>query len=94
MNHDRPEEDPFVREVRRQARRARGGGGLTFLEGLSLVGAVGWMVVLPALAGAAAGRWIDRRAGSGVAWTLGLMAAGLALGCSSAWRHVERDLRE
>jgi ATP synthase protein I len=92
MNADEPEDDPFVREVRRQARRARQDRGLTFLEGLSLVGAVGWMVVLPALAGAAAGRWVDRRGQSGVFWTLSLMTLGLVLGCTTAWRHIQRDL--
>ena len=92
MSPVEPEDDPFVREVRRQAERARGGHGLTFMEGLSLVGSVGWMVVLPALAGAAAGRWIDRRFGSGVFWTLSLMMFGLALGCATAWRHIQRDL--
>jgi ATP synthase protein I len=94
MNPDEPEDDPFVREVRRQASRAREDRGLTFLEGISLVGAIGWMVVLPALAGAAAGRWIDRREESGVFWTLSLMTLGLALGCATAWRHIQRDLRK
>ena len=92
MSPVEPEDDPFVREVRRQAERARGSHGLTFMEGLSLVGAVGWMVVLPALAGAAAGRWIDRRYGAGVFWTLSLLMFGLALGCATAWRHLQRDL--
>ncbi len=58
MSPFEPDDDPFVREVRRQAERARHPQEMTFLEGLALVGAVGWMVVLPALAGAAAGRWI------------------------------------
>jgi ATP synthase protein I len=92
MNSDESDDDPFVCEVRRQARRAGKGRGLTFLEGISLVGAVGWMVVLPALAGAAAGRWIDRRDGSGVFWTLCLLTIGLVLGCATAWRHIQRDL--
>jgi ATP synthase protein I len=92
MNRDEPEDDPFVREVRRQARRAREDRRLTFLEGISLVGAVGWMVVLPALAGAAAGRYIDQREVSGVFWTLSLMMLGLVLGCATAWRHIQRDL--
>jgi ATP synthase protein I len=88
-----PEDEPFVREVRRQAERARRGRGPTFLGGLGLVGAVGWMVVLPALAGAAAGRWIDRRNATGLFWTLSLMTGGLALGCATAWRHIRRDLQ-
>ena len=59
------DEDPFVREVRRQAERAGAGQRLTFWQGLGLVGSVGWMVVLPAVLGAFLGRWIDRRDGHG-----------------------------
>ncbi len=86
------DEDPFVREVRRQAERAGTGQGVTIWRGLGLVGSVGWMVVVPALLGAFLGRWIDRRAGSGIFWTLSLLFMGLALGCTSAWRHANQEL--
>ncbi len=59
------DEDPFVREIRRQAERAGASQHMTFWQGLSLVGSVGWMVVVPALLGAFLGRWIDRRIGHG-----------------------------
>lgn len=85
-------EEPFVREVRRQAERARAEQHMTFWQGLNLVGSVGWMVVLPMLLGAFAGRWIDRRSGTGVSWTLSLLFTGVALGCASAWRHVHREI--
>ncbi|MFI5457467.1 MAG: AtpZ/AtpI family protein [Isosphaerales bacterium] len=87
------DEGPFVREIRRQAERARIGQHLTFWQGLGLVGSVGWMVVLPALVGAFLGRWIDRRCATGVFWTLSLLMLGLALGCLSAWRQVDQELR-
>jgi ATP synthase protein I len=90
-NHD---EDPFVREIRRQARRAGASGHVTFLRGLSLVGSVGWMVVVPALLGAFLGRFIDRRIGTPVFWTLSLLFLGLTLGCTSAWRHVHQELEQ
>jgi predicted F0F1-ATPase subunit len=88
------EEERFVQEVRRQAERARRARTLTFWQGLGLVSAVGWMVSLPAVLGALAGRWLDARAGSGVLWTLSLLAAGLLAGCATAWRHVREALRE
>ena len=59
---------------------------------MGLVGAVGWMVSLPAVLGALLGRWLDGHVGSGIFWTLSLLIAGLALGCASAWRHVRREL--
>lgn len=92
MSPDQPTEDRFVREVRRQAERARTGRQLTFWQGLGLVGAVGWMVSLPAVLGALGGRWLDARFASGIFWTLALLILGLALGCASAWRHARREL--
>ena len=85
-------EEPFVREVRRQAERARSARHMTFWQGLSLVGSVGWTVVVPTLLGAFLGRWIDRRAESGVFWTLSLLFAGVSIGCWSAWRQVHEEL--
>jgi ATP synthase protein I len=92
MSRSGPDEDPFVAEVRRQAERARASRGFTFWQGLGLVGAVGWMVSLPAVLGALAGRWLDGHYGTGILWTLVLLGGGLVLGCASAWRHVRRDL--
>jgi len=89
--HDR-DEDPFVREIRRQAQRAAASQHVTFWRGLGLVGSVGWMVVLPALLGAFVGRSIDRRLGTGIFWTLSLLFLGLVLGCASTWRHVRQEL--
>lgn len=85
-------EDRFVSEVRRQAQRAQASRHMTFWQGLSLVGSVGWMVVVPALLGAFAGRWIDGRWKSGIFWTLSLLCAGLVFGCASAWRQVREEL--
>jgi ATP synthase protein I len=86
------DEDPFVSEIRRQAKRAGLNQHMTFLQGLGLVGSVGWMVVVPALFGAFLGRWIDGRWRTGVFWTLSLLFVGLALGCASAWRQVKEEL--
>ncbi len=87
------QEDPFVSKVRRQAELAQAGRRLTFWQGLTLVGAVGWMVSLPAVAGALLGRWLDREFATGIFWTLSLLMLGLFLGCASAWRHVHRELK-
>jgi ATP synthase protein I len=56
-----------------------------------MVGLIGWSVVLPMLAGIAAGGWIDRRWPSRVSWTLMLLVGGLGLGCVSAWHRIRED---
>jgi len=94
MTEQPPDEDPFVREIRRQAERVRRGRQLSFWQGLGMVGAVGWMIVLPTLAGALGGRWLDGRFGSGFVCTLSLLALGLVAGCISAWRYVQGELHK
>jgi ATP synthase protein I len=93
MTRNPPPEDPFVKEIRRQAERVQAGRHLSFWQGLGLVGAVGWMVSLPAVLGALLGRYLDSHFVSGIFWTLSLLALGLFLGCASAWRHVKRELK-
>lgn len=91
MNKD---DRKFVDAVRRQAERQQAARQVGFWQGLTVVGAVGWMVVLPAVGGAFLGRWLDEHYNSGVFWTLGLLTAGLAMGCASAWRHVKGEMRK
>ena len=72
----------------RRERRERAGGGRSLAHDLAIAGALGWTIVLPALAGIAAGRWLDRALGSGIVFTSALVFAGLALGCVLAWRRM------
>jgi ATP synthase protein I len=47
--------------------------------------------VIPTLLGVFAGRWLDRRFHSGIFWTLGLIVAGVTLGCYLAWQRLEHE---
>jgi ATP synthase protein I len=58
-------------------------------QNLAMIGALGWTVVLPTLIGVFAGRWLDRHFNMGIFWTLGLLVAGLALGCTLAWKRMQ-----
>jgi ATP synthase protein I len=57
---------------------------------LAMIGALGWTIVLPTIAGVFGGRWLDRSLGTGVFWTLGLLTLGLAVGCTLAWQRMQR----
>ncbi len=88
-NHER-----FAGAVQtRQQRRALGlrDPERSLGQNLALIGALGWTIVAPTLAGIAAGRWLDRLFEAGVFWTLGLLAAGLALGCMLAWKRMHSE---
>jgi ATP synthase protein I len=77
----------------RQARRERAQreGERSIGQNLAMVGVLGWTIVLPTLAGTFAGRWLDRSLATGVFWTLGLLVAGLALGCTLAWKRMHGE---
>lgn len=82
--------DEAVRQHRERRTRARQEGRRSIGQDLALIGVIGWTVVLPALLGILAGRWLDRRLGSGIFWTLGLLVGGVALGCGLAWQRLMR----
>ena len=56
--------------------------------GLGMMGVIGWSVAVPTVLGAAIGLWLDTHHPGKHAWTLALLAAGLALGCLNAWRWI------
>jgi len=59
--------------------------------GLGMMGLIGWSVVVPTLAGAAIGAWLDRNHAGSHSWTLALLVAGLVIGCWSAWQWVAKE---
>jgi len=70
--------------------KAQREGQPSFGRYLAQVGVLGWTIVVPTLLGVFAGRWVDRRLGTGIFWTGPLLMAGLAIGCWSAWRWMHR----
>ncbi len=63
-------------------------------SGLGLFGMVGWSVAVPALLGTALGIWRDKKYKESFSWTLGLLLAGLMLGCLIAWNWVQKENKE
>lgn len=82
--------DEEVRRHRERRARAQRESRRSIGQDLALVGVIGWTLVIPALLGVYAGRALDRRFGSGVFWTLGLLVAGIVLGCVLAWQRLNR----
>jgi len=79
-----------------KARRERRERWLRFGErslgrNLAMIGVLGWTVMIPTLIGIFVGRWLDRSFHTGIFWTLGLLVAGLAIGCFLGWRMMFRD---
>ena len=77
----------------RQARRAlwQREGERSIGQNLAMIGVLGWTIVTPVLLGIFAGRWLDRHFDMGLFWTLGLLTAGLTLGCVLAWQRMHSE---
>lgn len=79
-----------VRRLRERRVQAQREGRRSLGQDLALIGVIGWTVVIPTLLGIYSGRWLDRRFGTGVFWTLGLLTAGVVLGCALAWQRLTK----
>jgi len=66
-------------------------GERSLWQNLSMLGALGWLIVTPTLLGVLAGRWLDRTYDTGIFWTGSLIFAGVALGCYLAWQRVNKE---
>ena len=88
---------PFSREVAAKAARklkAQRDSTQGVWLGLGMMGLIGWSVVVPTLAGAALGIWLDNRHPGKHSWTLMLLIIGLAIGCLNAWHWVDKEDKE
>lgn len=96
MPNDPTPSQPMATNVRAKAERklrARRDGAPGVWSGLGMMGLIGWSVVVPTLAGAALGLWLDSHHPSQHSWSLALLMAGLVLGCMNAWRWVAQQDR-
>jgi len=80
-----------VRVRRERQDRWRRDGERSLGQNLAMIGALGWTIVTPTLIGIFLGRWLDRTFAAGIFWTLGLLVAGLSLGCWLAWKRMYRE---
>jgi ATP synthase protein I len=86
--------ETFARKVGEKAKRkvkARQNPAPGIWFGLGMMGLIGWSVVVPTLAGAALGFWLDKHFPGRHAWTLALLVAGLTSGCFNAWHWIDKE---
>jgi ATP synthase protein I len=83
--------DEAVKAHRERRERWLRFGERSIGRNLAMIGVLGWTVMIPTLIGIFVGRWLDRSFHTGIFWTLGLLVAGLAIGCFLGWRTMFRD---
>jgi ATP synthase protein I len=66
-------------------------GERSLWQNLSMVGALGWLIVTPTLLGVLLGRWLDSHFEKGIFFSGTLIFLGVAIGCYLAWQRVSKE---
>lgn len=85
-DRDEMQKAVHLRRTRRQAWEQE--GERSFWQNLSMLGALGWLIVVPMVLGAFAGRWLDNRFGTGIFYSGALIFLGVCLGSYMAWKRM------
>lgn len=89
VNHEEREKMQEAIRLREERRdRGREEGERSLWQNLSMIGALGWLIVTPTLLGALLGTWLDARYGMGVYFTGSLIFLGACLGFWMAWKRM------
>ncbi len=94
MSPEPPDENHMREAVRlreERARRWQEEGERPLWMNLSMVGALGWLIVVPTLLGVFIGRWLDHTFGTGILFTGAFIFIGVSLGGSLAWHRINRE---
>ena len=75
------------RDLNRYSRRES--DDTSFWQSLSLLGSVGWPIVLATVGGALAGRWLHARWNTSIWLTLVLVVGGAVVGMVIVWKLIQ-----
>ena len=91
---DRHRDDALRRSIESRRRRKamwEREGERSLAQNLAMVGALGWLIVVPTLLGGFLGRWLDGLLDTGVQFTLPGVFLGVGLGAWMAWRRMNEE---
>ncbi len=60
-------------------------------QNLSMIGALGWLIVVPTLLGVLVGRWLDNTFGTGIFFSGALIFLGVVFGSYLAWQRITKE---
>jgi ATP synthase protein I len=89
QNHDKMQKAVRLRDQRRK--RWNKEGERSLWQNLSMIGALGWLIVTPTLLGVLIGRWLDGLFETGIFFSGALVFLGITLGCYLAWQRVSKE---
>lgn len=87
--HKKMERAVKLREKRRE--RWEQEGERPLWKNLSMIGSLGWLIVIPTLVGVLVGRWLDRAFGTGITFSGALIFLGVVIGSWLAWQRMNKE---
>lgn len=90
--HEKMRDAVRLRQERRDQWKRE--GERSMWRNLSMIGALGWLVVVPTLIGVLVGRWLDGMFETGIFFSGASIFLGVSVGCYLAWRRVNEESGE
>jgi len=90
-NHSADELSRAVKLREARSRRWQEEGERPLWKNLSMIGALGWLIVTPTLLGVLLGRWLDGRFDTGVLFTGACIFLGISIGGWFAWHRISSE---
>ncbi|ANP35370.1 MULTISPECIES: AtpZ/AtpI family protein [Rhodobacterales] len=87
-NNERDEMLKVIRTTQDRRQKWQEEGERPLWKNLSMIGALGWLIVAPTLLGVFLGRWLDSKLGTGVTFSGALTFAGACFGFFLAWHRM------
>lgn len=75
----------------RRSERWKQEGERSIWQNMSMIGALGWLIVVPTLLGVLIGRWLDHTFETGIMFSGALIFLGVVLGSYLAWQRIEKE---
>ena len=65
-------------------------GERSIWQNMSMIGALGWLIVVPTLLGVLIGRWLDTTFDTGIFFSGACIFLGVSFGCYLAWQRMNK----
>jgi ATP synthase protein I len=90
-NHGQKEMHRAVRLREERSERWKEAGERTIWQNISMIGALGWLIVTPILIGIFVGRWLDRSFETGIMFSGAFIFLGVVFGGYLAWQRIHKE---
>jgi len=90
-NRDIEEMETSIEQRAQRRRFWKRQGERPLWKNLSMIGALGWLIITPTLLGVVSGRWLDQKFDSGIFWTGAFIFIGVSLGATLAWKRISKN---